>query len=295
MKSRWKVLASASNQSRFFLSLVFCGFVFCLSASSAFAASGSEQPAQAGASRGYAEIIEALNQDFPCMERVTAAIAANNLKAVMREYRAYLRAAKTTRCKVAPPMPAHSKGAAGVWVHQIHTSQEDMEVAIVQDGSAKSFSLKSKLAGKVETSSEGLVLRRSAGQQNVLIGGWGLSSFTSKNLELTTDAPTELLICLRAGPTALMNAGSEPVHVIVKKPFEQRISLLPRNAVELGSQGAVRISDTSIFALHGGWFNGVVSFARRVVEQHRHAGIVRQLFKVAQDLVLGDRVIEWWR
>lgn len=250
MKSGWKVLAFTSMRSRFFFVFLLCGFIFCLAASSAFAASGSEPSAQAGISRGNAEIIEALNQDFPCMEGVTAAIAANKFEAVKREYREYLQTARTTRCKVAPPpTPAHSKGAAGVWVHQIHTSQEDMDVAIVQDGSAKSFSLKSKLAGKVEASSEGLVLRRSAGQQNVLIGGWGLSSFTSKNLELTTDAPTELLICLRAGPTALMNAGSEPVHVIVKKPFEQRISLLPRNAVELGSQGAVRISDTSIFAL----------------------------------------------
>lgn len=251
MKFGWKVLASASMQSRFLCVFLLCSFMFCLSAPSAFAAGHSEQTVQAGAATGKAEIIEALNQTFPCMERVTAAIAANDFEAVKREYREYLRTAMTTRCKVVPPpMPAHSKGAAGVWVHQIHTSKEDMDVAIVQDGSAKSFSLKSKLAGKVETSSEGLVLRRSAGQQDVLIGGWGLSSFTSKDLELTTDVPTELLICLRAGPTALMNAGSEPVHVIVKKPFEQRISLLPRNAVELSSQGgAVRISDTSIFTL----------------------------------------------
>lgn len=138
---------------------------------------------------------------------------------------------------------------AGMWAQRIHTTKEDMEVALVKYGSAKSFSLKSSLAGKVETSSDGLVLRRAANQQNVLIGGWGLSSFASKGLQFTTDAPADLLICLRAGHPALMNAGSEPIHVVVKKPFEQRISLLPSNAIELGAQGAERISDTSIFAL----------------------------------------------
>ncbi|MDE3147850.1 MAG: alginate lyase family protein [Acidobacteriota bacterium] len=138
---------------------------------------------------------------------------------------------------------------AGIWAQRIHTAKEDMDVAIVKYGSAKSFSLKSSLAGKVETSSDGLVLRRAANQQSVLAGGWGLSSFASKGLQFTTDAPADLLICLRAGHPALMNAGSEPIHVIVKKPFEQRISLLPSNAIELGAQGAERISDTSIFAL----------------------------------------------
>ena len=41
----------------------------------------------------------------------------------------------------------------GVWGRRIKTAKEDMEIAIVKDGSTKNFSLESNLAGKVEVAS----------------------------------------------------------------------------------------------------------------------------------------------
>ena len=250
MKSRRKAFVPFIMQPRSFLALLSCGLILCLIPASASAIRSSEQTGQVRPPTTNADIIQALNLDFPCMEKVTAAIAANNLEAAKRAYLEFRRTARAIKCSTMPAAtPAQPAKAAGVLIHHIHTSAEDMDVAIVNTGGAKSFTLKSKLAGKVETLSEGLVLRRTAGQKTVLAGGWDLSSFASKGLELTTDAPAELLICLRANRPALINAGREPVHVYVKKPFEQRISLMPSNAVELGPQGAVRINDTSIFAL----------------------------------------------
>jgi hypothetical protein len=137
----------------------------------------------------------------------------------------------------------------GVWGQRIKTAKEEMEIALVKDGSTKSFSLETSFAGKVEIAAEGLVLRQPTGKRRVLIGGWGISSYASKDLRLTTDTPANLLVCLRAGHPAIMNAGSQMIHISLLKPFLQSIPLPALNSVLLDSNGVHPINDPSLFAL----------------------------------------------
>jgi len=137
----------------------------------------------------------------------------------------------------------------GVWGQRIHTAKEDAEVALVKYGGAKSFSLDSELAGKVEADCNGLVVRRAAGKQDVLVGGWDVLSYAGKGLEFTTDGPAELLIRLHEGHAALMNAGDRPTQVQVNRPFAGKITLAAAGAVELDSKGAQPVSDNQLFVM----------------------------------------------
>ena len=144
---------------------------------------------------------------------------------------------------------AISVEAKGVWGQRIETAKEDLEIAIVTDGSTKRISLESNLAGKIEAAAAGLVLRRPSGKQEVLIGGWDITSYASKYLQLTVNEPADLLICLRADHPALMNAGSHPIQIKVQRPFAQVISLVASSSVELDSNGSKPVNAPFLFAL----------------------------------------------
>jgi hypothetical protein len=105
------------------------------------------------------------------------------------------------------------------------------------------------LAGKVEVAANGFVMRRSKGKRDVLTGGWDVTSYKSRGLKLTIDTPAVLLIRLRSGHPALMNAGSQMIYITLLKPFAQSIPLPALSSVEVDSNGVHPINDPSLFAL----------------------------------------------
>lgn len=125
----------------------------------------------------------------------------------------------------------------GVWGQRIHTSKEDMEIALVKDNTSKELSLESILIGKVNVTASGLVVRQASTTNDVMVGGWGLTSYKSKDVQLTVEAPSSLLIGRHDGHPVLMNSGDKPICIMLQRPYVQTLTLPQSSAAEIDPTG----------------------------------------------------------
>jgi hypothetical protein len=138
---------------------------------------------------------------------------------------------------------------SGVWGQSLHTSFEDAEVAIVKGNAPTSFNMQSNLFGSIDANADGLVVRRAAGQQFVILGGWQLTSFSAKGLQFTTDAPADLVLSLATGKPAFLNNGVKPVHLSLQQPFSTTATLPPGSLVEVDQSGAHPVSNAALVTM----------------------------------------------
>jgi hypothetical protein len=137
----------------------------------------------------------------------------------------------------------------GVWGQRIHTGKEDMEIVLVKGSTPRELSLESILIGKVNVTASGLVVRKASTTNDVLVGGWGLSSYKSKDVQLTVEAPSSLLIGQLEGHPVIMNGGDKPIRIMLQRPFAQTLTLPPATVAEIDPTGPHLRQDTSSFML----------------------------------------------
>ena len=87
-----------------------------------------------------------------------------------------------------------------VWGQHLRTSIEEAEVLMEKNGKPGPLAFASALDGNVRVTAAGLVLRRLAGNADVYIGGWDITSLQTRSLQLTTDAAANLLVRLHGRP-----------------------------------------------------------------------------------------------
>jgi len=144
--------------------------------------------------------------------------------------------------------PLRASGS-GVWGQALHTQFEDAEVALVKGGTPSAFNLQSSLFGSIDAVASGLVVRRPAGQQSVLLGSWQLTSFSAGGLQFNTDAPADLVFSLSNGNPAFLNNGTQPVHITLQQPFSGTATLSPGNLVEIDSSGTHPVSNAALVSM----------------------------------------------
>ena len=116
---------------------------------------------------------------------------------------------------------------------------EKADVAIVEDGTAKTFALILPAGGTVSAEAGGLVLRQSTDGEKAFIGGWNLRCYGDDERQFTLDAPGNILVSSRGLPGKLLffNAGNKSVSVTLTKPFAVTAALDPGQWTEVSKDG----------------------------------------------------------
>jgi hypothetical protein len=137
-----------------------------------------------------------------------------------------------------------------LWEKSIHTGLEDAEVALAKDGQVTPISLQSALASSgIDVAAASLIVRRPKGERRVLVGGWELTSYRDKDLQLQTSAPAELVIARQPDHKDILNAGLSPVSITLHGPSASSFTLAPMSAVRIDGTGIHPVKDLSEFRM----------------------------------------------
>ncbi len=139
--------------------------------------------------------------------------------------------------------------SVGVWGQSLHTALEDADVAIVKGSAPTSFNVQSSLFGSIDAVAGGLIARRTAGQQFVLLGCWQLTSFLGAGLQFKTDMAADLVFAVTNGNPVFLNNGNQPVHLSLQQPFVTNVTLTPGSLVEVDSSGPHPVSNAALVSM----------------------------------------------
>jgi hypothetical protein len=125
----------------------------------------------------------------------------------------------------------------GVWGRTLTTPQEKAEVALVTDGTSKSFSLRSRLLGEVSANASGIVIRRPAGKTDTFFGGWAMTSYSDDKTQFTFDAPADVVVDGQGDDVLFYNGGDKAVNLTMTRPFTQTVSLASGAWTDVSARG----------------------------------------------------------
>lgn len=116
---------------------------------------------------------------------------------------------------------------ASVWTQSLHTSAEDIDVAINKSSKSAAFDLTSDFLGLIHIDAAGFVARKSRQSGVLELGGWGIRAFRSADIDFQLATPASLVWRLKDKDLQIYNAGPNPVKLMLSRLVPTEVQLMP--------------------------------------------------------------------